>query len=188
MPLSNFPALAGRTLDDFWAKVVVTTVHWMAPAPSTPSATGSPRADPSLPYIVARLDRVLRRAIESTVDEFGVSVTQYTLLSVLAMQPDLSSAQLARRAYVSPQSMNETLLNLEKEELLKRTPDPNHGRILRARLTSKGRRLLERCDKKVALIEATMTTGMTDEQQELLRSTIMLSVRNLGGGFPERNP
>jgi DNA-binding MarR family transcriptional regulator len=160
----------------------------MGRTPRTAPTTTTSRADPSLPYVVARLDRVLRRAIETAVNEFGLSVTQYTLLSVLASQPDLSSAQLARRAYVSPQSMNETLLNLEKEELLKRTPDPNHGRILRTRLTPKGRRLVERCDKKVAQIEAAMTAGMTKERQDLLRSMVMQAVRNLGGGFPERNP
>lgn len=138
--------------------------------------------------MVARLDRVLRRRIESAVQEFGLSVTQYTLLSVLASQPDLSSAQLARRAYVSPQSMNETLLNLEKEELLKRVPDPNHGRILRTRLTPKGRRLVQRCDKHVAQIQSAMTAGMSDDRQDLLRSMVTQAVRNLDGGFPERKP
>jgi DNA-binding MarR family transcriptional regulator len=141
---------------------------------------------PSVTYVVARLDRVLRRQIELAIAPFDVTVTQYTVLSALSRQPGLSSAQLARRAYVSPQSMNETLLVLEERGLVARKPNPARRRVLTTLLTAKGRKLVASCDRKVAVVEATMTGGMSLAEQTALRSLMVRSVRNLGGGFPAR--
>jgi DNA-binding MarR family transcriptional regulator len=141
--------------------------------PPAPTVEGSREGNaPSLPYVAARLDRIVRQKVEQAIKDYGVSVTQYTVLSLLARQPGLSSAQLARRSYVSPQSMNETLLTLETIEAVRRQPDPNHGRILRAKLT---------------VVEHAMTNAMTTDERQQLRSLMVLAVRNLGGGFPARD-
>ena len=65
---------------------------------------------PTLLYLVGRADRVVRRAMNEVLAAHGVSLNQYTTLSVLAGRGGLSNAQLARRSLVSPQSMNEVLL------------------------------------------------------------------------------
>ena len=64
---------------------------------------------PPCSYLVGRIDRVVRRHIDDVVKAHGLSVNQYTTLSVLDRRSGLSNAQLARRALVSPQSMNEVL-------------------------------------------------------------------------------
>ena len=94
---------------------------------------------PTLSYAIGRLDRVVRSAIADAVREHGLSVAQYTVLSVLGNRGSLSNAQLARRSYVSPQSMNEVLLTLEERGFVIRQDDPNHGRIRQTALTHKGR-------------------------------------------------
>jgi DNA-binding MarR family transcriptional regulator len=159
----------------------------MAKPPTPNNEGGIEGTEPSLPYVAARLDRIVRQNVEQAIKDYGVSVTQYTVLSLLARQPGLSSAQLARRSYVSPQSMNETLLTLETIEAVRRQPDPNHGRILRAKLTAKGRRLVSKCDDNVAVVEHAMTNAMTTDERQQLRSLMVLAVRNLGGGFPARD-
>ena len=58
-------------------------------------------------YVIARLDRAIRRQIADMVAPHGLTATQYTALSVLRMGKGLSNAQLARRSYVTPQSMIE---------------------------------------------------------------------------------
>lgn len=149
------------------------------------STDGPPvgKVEPSLPYVVGRLDRVVRRGVEVAVATEGLSVGQYTVLSVLSHQPFLSNAQLARRGYVSPQSMNETLLALEGRGLVRRRHDPAHGRIRRTELTAKGRSVTKRLDRKVGVVESAMTAGMTATERGALRSLMMQAVRNLGGGF-----
>jgi DNA-binding MarR family transcriptional regulator len=141
--------------------------------------------EPTLLYLVGRIDRVVRRSISSVLKERGLSVNQYTTLSVLARRSGLSNAQLARRALVSPQSMNEVLLTLEERELVQRRAHPDHGRILQARLTPKGRALLARCDAEVQDVEEQMVSGLSAGDRRALRKTLLCSIRSLQGGLGE---
>jgi DNA-binding MarR family transcriptional regulator len=138
---------------------------------------------PTLLYLVGRIDRVVRRAIDDVVSTHGLSVNQYTTLSVLAHRSGLSNAQLARRALVSPQSMNEVLLALEQRGLVRRRAHPEHGRILQTRLTPKGRKTLAACDAQVREVEAKMVSDMTDDEQQALRTGLLRGVRALHGGL-----
>jgi DNA-binding MarR family transcriptional regulator len=142
-------------------------------------------ADPTLLYLVGRIDRVVRRAIGAVLKAQGLSVNQYTTLSVLERRSGLSNAQLARRALVSPQSMNEVLLTLEDRGLVRRRAHPDHGRILQARLTAKGRSLLARCDAEVHEVEARMVSGLADEDRRALRRALLSGIRSLQGGLRE---
>jgi DNA-binding MarR family transcriptional regulator len=138
---------------------------------------------PTLLYLVGRLDRVVRRAIADSVKSHGLSVNQYTTLSVLDRRRGLSNAQLARRSLVSPQSANEVLLALEDLGLVQRRAHPDHGRILQTRLTAKGRRILAFCDAKVADVEADMVGQLSTSQQTALRQALIECVHRLHGGL-----
>ena len=91
--------------------------------------TASSRS-PRIGYVIGRLDRALRREIGALVAPFGLTVPKYTALSILRDRPGLSNAQLARRTYVTPQSMNEVLIALEADGLIVRSPAANHGRVV----------------------------------------------------------
>src|ERR687891_1321142 len=134
---------------------------------------------PTLLYLVGRIDRVVRQAIGKVVAARGLSVNQYTTLSVLNQRSGLSNAQLARRALVSPQSMNEVLLTLERRGLVRRRAHPEHGRILQTQLTAKGRRLLAACDAGVREVEALMVGDLTAGEQAALRNGLLSGVRAL---------
>jgi DNA-binding MarR family transcriptional regulator len=148
-----------------------------------PSGTAPEEPAPTLLYLIGRIDRVVRRHIDDVVKSQGLSVNQYTTLSVLDRRSGLSNAQLARRALVSPQSMNEVLLSLERRGLVRRRAHPDHGRIRQARLTAKGRRLLAACDAGVREVEANMVEALSSEEQHALRNGLITSVRALHGGL-----
>ena len=63
-----------------------------------PMSDLSPDGGPTLLYLVGRIDRVVRRSIDEVVHAHGLSVNQYTTLSVLDHRSGLSNAQLARGA------------------------------------------------------------------------------------------
>ena len=139
--------------------------------------------EPTLLYLVGRIDRVVRRAMGEVLKAQGLSVNQYATLSVLDRRSGLSNAQLARRALVSPQSMNEVLLALEQRGLVRRRAHPDHGRILQARLTAEGRALLAHCDAEVHQVEARMVSGLSRDEQAALRGALLSSIRALQGGL-----
>jgi DNA-binding MarR family transcriptional regulator len=149
------------------------------------AATGAGDAGtPTLLYLVGRLDRVVRRAILEAVRSHGLSVNEFTTLSVLARRHGLSNAQLARRSLVSPQSANEVLLALERLGLVRRQAHPAHGRILQTRLTAKGRRVLASCDARVAEVEARMVSKLSPTQQVALRRALVQCANGLDADWP----
>src|SRR5580765_1175687 len=96
-------------------------------------------------YVIARLERAIRTAINERVREHGLTTLQYTTLSVLGRRGGLSNAQLARRSYMTPQSMSEVIEALEAKGLIERNQHPNHRRVLPAKLTATGVKVLEAC-------------------------------------------
>jgi len=133
-------------------------------------------------YTVKRLESAVRSHLDVICREFGVTTTQYTVLSVLRVNPGLSSAQLAVRSFVSPQSSNQMVAALESADLIQRAPDKVNRRILKARLTPKGRRILASCDSAVHGLETLMFTGLGDADLALLRRTLNQCIRNLSSG------
>jgi DNA-binding MarR family transcriptional regulator len=156
--------------------------------PSPPTRYGQGEDDAvvfRLSYVIARLDRAIRRGIEERLAPHGLSVSQYTALSVLRNRPGLSNAQLARRTFVTPQSMNEVIASLEDAKLIRRDVDRNHRRILRARLTARGNRLFERLDAEIGALEEQMLAGLSAAERRQFTDTAVSCVHMLGAGLPD---
>jgi DNA-binding MarR family transcriptional regulator len=136
-------------------------------------------------YVIARLERAVRSAINERVRPYGLTTLQYTTLSVLGRRGALSNAQLARRSYMTPQSMSEVIEALESKGLIERKQHPNHRRVLPAQLTATGRKVLEACEEAVAAMEEEMLRDLGPEERETFYHGLVSSVRALHAGFPE---
>lgn len=134
-------------------------------------------------YVVARLDRALRREIDEAVRPHGLTIARYTALSVVARRAGLSNAQLARRSYITPQSMSQVIRALERDGLIEREPDPQHRKILRATLTPAGRRVLATCDRAVDALEREMLADVPPAARAALLEQLTGCVRRLGAGL-----
>jgi DNA-binding MarR family transcriptional regulator len=134
---------------------------------------------------VGRLDRALRREIGALVAPHGLTVPQYTALSILRDRAGLSNAQLARRSYVTPQSMNEVIAALERDGLVERSPAANHGRVLEMTVTKAGRDVLVRCDRAVTEMEDRMLADLDDGARVELLKALTDCVHRLGAGLPD---
>jgi DNA-binding MarR family transcriptional regulator len=134
-------------------------------------------------YAIARLERATRRELERGLQPLGLTVSQYTALSVLRSRSGLSSAQLARRSYVSPQAMNELIAALDAKGLITRRPSPSHQRILQATLTPRGRQVARRGDKVVDQVEDVMLDGVAAADRAALLVTIRGCVQRMHAGL-----
>lgn len=138
-------------------------------------------------YSVGRLERAVRRRLTEVTRRFGLTVAQYTALSVLHARGPLSNAQLARRSFVSPQAMNEILQAMAATELVGREPHARHGRIVQISLTPKGSRVLRRCDAQVERIESGMLERLSRAQRTQFREFLRTCIEELEGrGHPAR--
>ena len=154
----------------------------MSSHPSDPALAVSPR----IGYVVGRLDRAIRREIGALVAPFGLTVPKYTALSILRDRPGLSNAQLARRCYVTPQSMNEVLIALEADGLIVRSPAANHGRVVEVVLSERGHEVLAACDRAVTHMENAMLADLDDAGRKQLLDALVGCVYRLGAGFGPR--
>lgn len=134
-------------------------------------------------YVLARLTRVMQRLLEEMLTSHSLNLPQFTVLAVLLRRPGLSNAQLARRAYIAPQSMQEVLRVLEDRDLIRRTPAPENQRILRASLTATGKRLAVRADRDAARIEDAMLAGLSNAGRVQFVKSLRQCVASLGGGL-----
>ena len=151
---------------------------------------GSPdrRTVPRVGYLVYRVERRLRARLDDELRVLGVSTPEYVTLSLLRERDGLSCAQLARWALVTPQAMNLVISALERRRLVRRRPDPNHRRVLRASVTAKGLELLATCDRSVDRIEADMLGDLPPETVETVRSAMASFAHSLQATNPPPQP
>lgn len=123
-------------------------------------------------YLIKRIERGVRAELDTALRPLNVTTSEYTALSVLHHRSGLSSAQLARRAFVSAQAMNQIVGSLERNGWIERSADPEHGRILRAKLTREGRSVLAECDRATVHVERVLLSGLTTKQVEGLRQAL----------------
>ncbi|GAA5116171.1 MarR family winged helix-turn-helix transcriptional regulator [Pseudonocardia adelaidensis] len=131
--------------------------------------TADPAAGPSLLYAVKQVELAVRSRLDELLRPSGTTVVQYTALTALARRDGLTSAELARNAFVTPQSMGDLVTALERRDLVTRHPDPRHARRLLISLTPAGRDLLERMESQVRALEERMLGDLTTAERAELR-------------------
>ena len=134
---------------------------------SRSAAMPRPASD-RLGYCIKLAQHVLRVQIDDAMRPLGITAPQFAVLVAVDLDPGISNAALARAAFVTPQTMQGIVANLERDGLLKRRADPQHGRILRSELTRGGRGILERAHLIVADIEAKMTKSLDPDEIDRL--------------------
>ena len=109
----------------------------------------------------------------------GLTTPQYAALTHLEADEPLSGAELARRCFVTAQTMNAILVGLERARLVERTAHAKHGRVIEARLTKRGRAKVEDAHRTVFGIEERMLFKIAPAQRRRLNETLRRLVENL---------
>ncbi|HBT33118.1 MAG TPA: MarR family transcriptional regulator [Pusillimonas sp.] len=130
-------------------------------------------------YLIGRLDRKLNAQLRARLAPFGLTVAQYTFLSVFRTHAHMSNAKLAERSLISPQSANEMVNLMERKGLIARRLEAAQGRVIPIVLTRKGQALLDDCDKVVAQIESHIHTELGEDAFWLLHEQLRNLVRVL---------
>ena len=111
----------------------------------------------------------------------GVTTAQLVVLKAVQDEPGAFGAQLARACHVTPQSAQALLKSLEDGGWIIRTKDAVNDRILIAKLTPSGVKLLETGEKLARVIEKRLWDGIPDSAVEALNKTLARCLANLEG-------
>ena len=114
----------------------------------------------------------LRQRLDAELARFGITAPQNAVLLAVAGNPRISNAELARAAFVTPQTMQAILVNLERGGLIVRSPHPEHGRVIMTELTSAGRKAVADGAKAADAVERQMLSRLSTEEAQVLRDLL----------------
>jgi DNA-binding MarR family transcriptional regulator len=130
-------------------------------------------------YLLRQAWNSFRGAMESALRSLGLSGAQYAVLSVLARDPGMSGADLARACNTTPQAMNGVLATLERDGLVERHAHPVHGRIRQVTLTDEGERRLNAATPAVRGLEAAIEEDLDADQLAAIKAWLVRSAERL---------
>ena len=134
--------------------------------------TPGSRPQPTLLYLIKQVELAVRAGLEEITRPAGLTAPQYTALTVLERHSDLTSAHLARRSFVTAQSMADIVTALLDRGLITRCRDAGDRRRLVIALTPAGRRLLDALRPATAELETRMLTGLGNAEVAVLRAAL----------------
>jgi DNA-binding MarR family transcriptional regulator/predicted RNA-binding protein len=133
--------------------------------------------DQSVGYALKRAQHALHSTMDGELRDYGLSVSQYACLQILASRPRISNADLARDAFVSRQAMHQLLTGLQATGLVTAVGE---GRSQRYALTAEGRTRLRTASSTVAAIEQRMIATLSRADREQLHRQLSICATALG--------
>lgn len=128
--------------------------------------------------LASELRVVLGRLVRRLRAEYRFPLTHAAVLGRLDREGARSTADLATAERVRPQSMGQTLAELETQGLVARRPDETDGRRTLLELTADGHRALnEDRRRREGWLAHAIEDGFSEEEQEALARTIGLLSR-----------
>jgi DNA-binding MarR family transcriptional regulator len=122
------------------------------------------------------LQLVLGRLVRRLRAENTLPLRHATVLGLLDREGPLGTSDLAQRERMRPQSMAETVKELEADGLVHRAPDPTDGRRITIALTNEGREKVRsnRARREEWLAQAIERELSGREEETLSRAVALL--------------
>lgn len=124
--------------------------------------------DAPIGYLLHRVVAVMRPGVNAGLRELGISLPELVCLRLLAANPGLTSADLARATNVSAQAMNQVLNRLEELGAVAR-PTVEARRTLPAELTRHGKTLLKKGLDAAGVADRQLLDTLTPEELRELK-------------------
>lgn len=132
-------------------------------------------------YQLKRAQSLLRTAAEQGLRRLGLTMAGYAVLRALADSENLSSADLARRVFVTRQTLGGVVTGLVGQGWVNRRPPRPavDGRVRPLQLTPAGRRLLVQAERIMSRAEASALAGFAPSDVAELTGLLTAFADNL---------
>jgi len=143
------------------------------------------RSQGSLLYVIKQLDAALRPRFADACAQQGLTLAQYTALTVLQRRPGISSAELARRSFVRAQTMASTLDPLLSAGMVRREADPSHLRRQLLYVTERGTAIVDALSPRIESLEALLVSDLSEDERLLFADYLRRARTALHNDAPE---
>jgi DNA-binding MarR family transcriptional regulator len=137
---------------------------------------------PSPTIMIMALGRTLRAQADSALRTDGLSLRHLSALGHLSRHPGLSYSELARRAGISVQSMQATIVQLERRGAVERIGEPGRGRTATLRVTDVGVTLLQKGRAVIAATDQLLTRAVGNDHADVLNEMLLRAAAAAGMG------
>jgi DNA-binding MarR family transcriptional regulator len=112
--------------------------------------------------------------------EFGVNVTEWRIMSLLAIEPGIPASRICHVIGFDKGPVSRTLAGLEKRGLVSIRTDPNDGRTHSIALTTKGRATHDKVIVAALERERRLLSCLNKDEREVLIDLLRRLHENLG--------
>lgn len=130
-------------------------------------------------YLLRQAHAAHRIRMERSLQDMGLTLPQFSVLTMLAAYPGASGAELARLSLLTPQTMSVIVGNLERAGAVARRPHEEHGRIQIIEITDAGLKLLARCKSAAKSAETALLSGVTKTDEIAVRRWLVQVAKQL---------
>lgn len=120
-----------------------------------------------------------RALLDERLRPLGITTAQLQILFAVKGAAGSSGAQLARECFVTPQSIQTLLAQLEKAGLIVRQKAQGNERILTATITAAGERLAKKVERLSQEIQESLWSGISDREIRQMNKLLERCIRNL---------
>ena len=116
-----------------------------------------------------RAQHELRLAINAELEALGTNISQVNVLREIKLHPGVSSADLARLAFLTPQTLGQQVIQMQERGLVERKA--GNGRKISHLLTGSGEKLLADAMEKVREVDTKVLSDFSDDELAALLDT-----------------
>jgi DNA-binding MarR family transcriptional regulator len=156
------------------------------------SSKKKPNAAPAGPTLPKGSERILGLAVNTLgrsivwslaqrTAQHGVLPGAYPVIAWLMHLQKATQAELSRLIGIEQPTMAITLRRMERDGIIERSPDPDHGRKSLVKLTARGRRLSDMISAAAHDVHKVASKGLTTAELEEFYRLVDLMTENLGG-------
>lgn len=123
-------------------------------------------------YLLYIAGHAVRSEVEQLLRPLSLTGIQYSILTMIESNGGMSSAEVSRRFFVTPQTMNQTIQGLVNQGLLEKSRDENNKRVLILTLTPAGLELLAQADVIADKVEREAFAVLDDAELAMMRKLL----------------
>ena len=119
-------------------------------------------------YNVRRASLAIIEVFMQRMAPYGLKVVDFSVLSLTAHNPGITSRQLCAALNVLPPNLVGLIATLERQGLIERLPHPSDRRAMGVHLTTAGRELVQQAEQTASDLELQATARLTDAERKTL--------------------
>ena len=115
-------------------------------------------------YTIKQVQQQIHAAMEYALRPLSLSLSQYNVLKNLELSTSVTGAELARKAFVTPQTMHTILTTMERKGLILRTSISGNSKSFNISIATEGISVLKEAEKALSDLYYRANVALTPKE------------------------